>query len=149
MNPMLEKLMKLKKGKKEMPEEEVAGKAAAIKSFGDIARESMGKKIDGLKKVTVASNSPDGLKDGLEKARELLAGKKSHEMEESPEEEAHESPEEESAEDVMEHDEEAPGHSEEDSLEHEKEEDEHMTIHEIDAKILELMALKKEKEAQA
>jgi hypothetical protein len=85
-------------------------------------------KMDGLKKVTVASDSPEGLAHGLELAKKI-AGKHElpeDELDESPEEELEESPEEE--------------HSEE--LHGEEDEDEHLSPEEIDAKIEHLLALK-------
>lgn len=123
---------------------------ASSKVLDDLRQEMQGLmkgKIDGLKKVTVASDSKAGLAKGLSKAEELLGqhdgeddadsvpGKMDykqmmkehamgHEMdeEESPEEEMEESPEEESA-------------------EHE----DMLSPEDIDAKIRELMALKAKK----
>ena len=67
-------------------------KAAAIKNLMEEMRSLMGSDLkDGLKKVTVASDSSEGLKEGLDKAQSL--------MEEMPEEESEESPELEASED--------------------------------------------------
>lgn len=127
MNPMLEKLKKLGKDKK-MPEYEKEGKMSAIKSLGDLANEGMSDKIKGLKKVTVASNSPKGLEEGLSKAKEMVSGHEGEMDDEmSPEHEAMETPEMEMA-------------------EHEPC-DESSSPEEIDAEILRLMQLKKSKEA--
>jgi hypothetical protein len=52
-------------------------------------------KIKGMKKVSVAADSKEGLAEGLEKASELI----NHEPEESEDEEMAESPEEEQSED--------------------------------------------------
>lgn len=122
MNPMLAKLKGLKKSK-ELPEVEKEGKMAAIQSMGDLAKEAMGKKLGGLKKVTVASNSEEGLEKGLEKAKDIVEGSEDmeHEMEEMPE-------------------------GEEMASEEPKVCDENSSPEEIDAEILRLMALKKDKQ---
>jgi hypothetical protein len=88
-------------------------------------------KMDGLKKVTVASNSPEGLKKGLAKAEDLLKGKDSVDAEE----EALETPEEEATEDES---------AEEESPALESSEEDCKTPEEIDAKIKELLKLKDE-----
>jgi hypothetical protein len=93
---------------------------ASSKVLGDLRKSTqdmMKGKMDGLKKVTVASDSKEGLKKGLEIAKkitgksngasdsqfddiadELEEGSDEEEANESPEEEASESPEHESAE---------------------------------------------------
>lgn len=72
MNQMLDKLMSLKKGKKQLPDAERDAKMSAAKEFGDLAKSAMGERMKGLKKVTVASDSPEGLEEGLEKAQEMV-----------------------------------------------------------------------------
>ena len=72
----------------------------------------------GLSKVTVAADNPEHLKEGLEKAKEILAKKELPGMEES---------------------------SEMESPEEELSEDSEMSPEEIDAEIERLMALKKAK----
>ena len=50
-------------------------KRASLKALGDFrgeAQKLMKDKMNGLKKVTVASDSKEGLKEGLEKAESLL-----------------------------------------------------------------------------
>jgi hypothetical protein len=70
-------------------------KASAIKHLMSGLKEMMGGELqDGLKKVTVASNTPEGLEKGLEMAKKVVPTG----MEESSEEESMESPEEESME---------------------------------------------------
>lgn len=131
----LEKLMMKKHG-----EGKVLGKAAA-KAKSSVLEDLMsdmfdhdGDKVKGLKKVTIASNSPKGLEKGLDKAKEMLGEKGMSEEdmpegEESGEHEAEESPEMEAS-------------------EHEADEEE-MSADEIEAKIAELKDLLKEKKMKA
>jgi hypothetical protein len=110
----LHKLMAKKKseGKKLSPMEK-KGKEDTLQSLIDDMMSMDGDKVKGLKKVTVASNSPKGLEKGLDKAKELVGhAPMSEEMmsdeempegeemmeEEMPEHEAEESPEMEEAE---------------------------------------------------
>lgn len=89
MEKMKEKLMKhlAKKGKKLEPLEKEA-KMSVLSDLKNFAQEKMGEKLkDGIKKVTVASSDDEGLKEGLEKAKELLG---SEEKEEDCEEEQEE-----------------------------------------------------------
>lgn len=126
-------------------------KKASSKVLGELRKHTqqmMNDKMKGLKKVTVASDSAEGLKKGLSKAEELIKGKmpkeddlltpeegeldKAHGLEEeSEEEEASESPEMEASED-------------ESMEEHEYDEEECKTPEEIDAKIKELLKKKAE-----
>lgn len=71
MNSMLEKLKGLKKTRT-MSEPEQEGKLAAIGKLNESASKSMGDKLSSLKKVTVASDSEQGLEKGLTKAKELI-----------------------------------------------------------------------------
>lgn len=130
----LEKLLMKKHG-----EGKVLGKAAA-KAKSSVLEDLMsdmfdqdGDKVKGLKKVTVASNSPKGLEKGLDKAKEMLGDKGMSdedmpEMEESSEE-MEESPEMEASEDEA--------------------DEEEMSADEIEAKIAELKDLLKEKKMKA
>lgn len=64
------KLME-KKGKKISPIEQRAKSDVLAKLRGE-ASDSMGEKLNGLKKVSVAAPDEEGLKAGLDKAKELL-----------------------------------------------------------------------------
>lgn len=72
MNP-LHKLMAKKKmeGKKLSPMEK-KGKEETLQSLIDEMMGMDSDKVKGLKKVTVASDSPEGLEKGLDKAKELV-----------------------------------------------------------------------------
>jgi hypothetical protein len=79
-----------KKSMKKNGNPALEGKLAAVKELRDLAssliQDGIGGKLKGLKEIKVASNSPEGLKKGLEKAKEMV----SHE---SPEDESMEMPE--------------------------------------------------------
>ena len=94
---------KKKKGEgEEMHPAMKKAKMGVLKHLSDMASEAMGGKLHGLKKVTVASDSEEGLKEGMDKAKEIVEKGKipgdSHEiadMSDSEEHEASESPAEE------------------------------------------------------
>jgi hypothetical protein len=108
------------KDKKMSPIEKKA-KLAALKDAHGLASEMMKDGLGGLKKVTVASDSKEGLKKGLDKAEDML-GEQESEDEEMGAKEASESEEFEDAQD----------------------ESEPMSEEEIDAKIEELLKLKEQ-----
>lgn len=109
----------LGKKKQESPEKKEA-KLKALSDMRGIASDMMKDGLKGgLSKVTVAADNPEHLKEGLEKAKEILAKKELPGMEDESSE--MESPEEESL------------------------EGEEMSPEEIDAEIERLMALKKAK----
>ena len=127
-------------------EGKILGKAAA-KAKSSVLEDLMGDmfdhegdKVKGLKKVTVASNSPKGLEKGLDKAKEMLGHKG---MMEHGEEENEDMPE---GEESAEH--EAEESPELEASEHEGDEEE-MSPEEIEAKIAELKDLLKEKKMKA
>lgn len=114
-------MKKAKEGKHADPERLKAG-SDVLKELGDMFKD----RIKGnLKKVTVASDSPEGLKKGLEKAEEMLDS--SHGGEEIEKE----------AEEEME------GDSGEYSPKHEASEDADKEIEELEKKIAELKSKKK------
>lgn len=87
----------------------MAAKAAMAKELSDLLGSDLADEVKGVKKVTVASDSEEGLEEGLEKAQEVLKSKsmkdESDEMEDESEEMEDES-EEESEEDESEESEE-------------------------------------------
>lgn len=134
MNDMMKKLLEKKsKDGKMLPDHEKEAKMSVLHDLKNHMNDMMANKVDGLKKVSVMSDSPEGLKEGLDKAQELLHHPKDSELAlpsdsdkesgESLEEEASESPEEEALE--------SP--------------EEEMSEGDIDAKIAHLMALKSKK----
>lgn len=109
MDEKLKKLMKHKSGKEMHPIE----KEAKLRSLGDMHKQAMdmlGKKLGGIKKVSVIAPDKSGLEKGLSTAKSLLDGHledhgvsdveptladhMSEETLETPEEEMEESPEE-------------------------------------------------------
>lgn len=112
----LAKIMALKK-KKEMSPMEKKAKLGIMEDIQGIASKAMHGKLGGLKKVEVASDSPEGVKEGLDLAKQAIEG--SEELSESPE------------------------HEESESAEFEAGEDEEMSEEEIDNKIKELLLKKK------
>jgi len=109
MDEKLKKLMK-SKGEKKMHPVEKEAKMASLKELHSMAKNMLGDRLHGLKKVSVMADDKEGLEEGLSKAKSLLDGKledggvsdTSPEMAdklaketlETPEEEAEESPEE-------------------------------------------------------
>jgi rRNA maturation endonuclease Nob1 len=71
MMKMLKKLME-EKGQSEMDPAAKKAKESVLKEISDMAGKSMGEDVKGLKKVSVMSDSPEGLKAGLEKAEEVV-----------------------------------------------------------------------------
>lgn len=92
MNP---KLMKLMSKKKDLSDMESNAKMSAAQDLSDMAGEEMGNRLDGLKKVSIASDSPKGLELGLDKAKDLIHPMGDVSSEEGLEHEKLESPEEE------------------------------------------------------
>lgn len=129
---MHDKLMKMMKAKKmkgaDMSDTEKDAKMSVLKDLQKMAAEAMSGRLHGLKKVTVAGDSPEAIEEGLDHAKSMLEG---DEMEHE-EHEAKESPEHEMMEDL--HD----GDMGEEESEDESEDD-------LDAKIQKLMELKKKK----
>lgn len=61
-----------KKKKEDMDELHKSAKMDAISGLRQTAMDAMKGKLEGLKKVTVASDSKEGIKEGLEKAKEIV-----------------------------------------------------------------------------
>lgn len=106
-------------------------KRASLKALGDYRSEASGlmkDKMKNLKKVTVASDSKEGLEEGLEKAEDLIKGNPFASSENANDNFEDRDPEEYS--------------SDEDEME---EDCEDMSEQELDQKIMELMQLKERK----
>lgn len=116
---MKDKIMKMlmdkKKAGKELSENEKNAKLKIVGDLKKLAEDAMANDIKGMKKVTVAAPTEEGLKEGLEKAEEIVS--EQPEMEDS---------------DDLEDAEEA-----EDELE-----DEDLSLEDIEAKIAELLQKK-------
>jgi hypothetical protein len=89
---MMDEFMKLlaKKAKEQkgpMHGPRMDAKAAMAKELSDSLGSDIMGGIEGMKKVTVASDSEKGLKEGLEKAEDVLESKMEKEEEESDSEE--------------------------------------------------------------
>jgi hypothetical protein len=67
------KMKKMLEKKRDLPEHEKAAKMDVVKHLRDMASDAMGDKLDGLKKVSVASNTPEGLAHGLDKAKQIVS----------------------------------------------------------------------------
>lgn len=75
MNKFKELLLKKAKDGKFLSEEDKAAKMEVLDGIKELMSDSMGKDLKGLKKVTVASPTEEGLKAGLEKADEVVSEK--------------------------------------------------------------------------
>lgn len=133
-----EKLLeKKRKGGKELSENEQKAKMSVVKHLKDIAGSEMSERLKGLKNVSVASNSKEGLESGLTKAKEIVSKmgddqeEKDHDhlvdAAENPLDEAMESPEQEAMEHLS---------------------PEHMDEAALDAKLEELMKMKESLKAR-
>lgn len=156
----MRKLMakKQKEGKTLSPMEQKA-KLSVLGHMHDMASDEMAKKMSPLHKVSVMSDSEEGLEHGLDKAKDVLGHLPEALDDSNPDHEAFEHSEnEEDGEDGMsaypddgdDHDLEADPEHAQAMAEHEQgEDDEDMPEHEIDAKLEKLMALKKKKGMKA
>lgn len=68
---MMKMMMSKKKAGSTLSDGEKKAKLQALMGMKDLANSHMGNKLKNLKKVTVASNSPEGLKAGLHKAEDM------------------------------------------------------------------------------
>jgi hypothetical protein len=62
------------KTQKPMSGPEKSAKLRAVQDMRKMASDEMAMPLKNLKKVTVASNTPEGVQTGLEKAKEMLEG---------------------------------------------------------------------------
>lgn len=68
------KLLEKRAGsQKPMNDLELGAKKRAVQEMRKMAADEMAIPLKGLKKVTVASDSPEGVKTGLDKAKEMLS----------------------------------------------------------------------------
>jgi len=150
---------KMKDKKSEMGDTERDAKMSVLQHVKDMAQDMMkGRLQDGMKKVTVASDSKEGLEDGLQKAKDMMTAREEGKEEEAtgdeegPEHESQESPDYEAAE----HGETMKSH---DGLEMEAikpkgldiepmEEGEDLDESQLDAKLSHLMKLKERMQAK-
>jgi hypothetical protein len=74
-----EKLMKaLKDKKKDLSDDEKDAKMDVVKDLRQSAMDSMKGRLDGLKKVSVMSDSSKGLEEGLNKAQDIISNAAEH-----------------------------------------------------------------------
>lgn len=66
--------MKMMGDKKKLSPIEKKAKMGVLEQLKKDMQDMMGEKVAGLKKVTVASNDPKGLEQGLQKAKEMIHG---------------------------------------------------------------------------
>ena len=72
---MQDMLKKMKKKEGSMSPHEKNAKMSVLSHLRDMAQEAMGGKLKGVKKVSVMSDSPEGLQHGLEAAHEMVEHK--------------------------------------------------------------------------
>lgn len=70
---MHNKMMKMLGKKRDLSEHEKNAKLEVMKEMRDEAAKAMHGKLDGLKKVSVMSDSKSGLKEGLDKAKSMMS----------------------------------------------------------------------------
>ncbi len=75
-----QRMKKILSKKRDLSPMEHSAKMDVVKQMRDMASEEMGGKLDGLKKVSVTSNSPEGLKKGLDKAKEIVSSPEMEDM---------------------------------------------------------------------
>lgn len=71
-----DKLQKILAKKRNLPEAEKKAKMDVVKGLSDDMADSMHERMGKLKKVAVESDSKEGLKKGLDKAKELVSRKR-------------------------------------------------------------------------
>lgn len=82
---MHEKLMKMMAKKRDLSPSEKKAKMDAVHEMRGAASEMMGDKMDGLKKVSVMSNSKQGLAKGLDKAKGIVSQDQEDQMQSNAE----------------------------------------------------------------
>lgn len=168
---MHDKLMQMLKGKRDLSDNERMARMDVVKHLRDDASQEMAGRLDGLKKVSVMSDSQQGLEKGLDKAKEIVSSKEMNDMKnhaENPYGDYKSALEEHSRDENNQEEgwkdnpnqyseggevEESPEHeasesSEEEMAEHQDEEEPEMSEDEIDQKLAQLMAMKQKMEAK-
>lgn len=153
---MREKMMKMLAKKRDLSPVERHAKMDVVKGLKDSVSEMMGHKLDGLKKVSVASDSSEGLQHGLEKAHEIVSGPEHAEMLKDAEDPYSEHSYSEGGEvdsDEESKDEESPAHEasespEDEEEEHEGDEFEGLDMADIEQKLQHFLELKKRMESK-
>lgn len=72
MNDMMKKLLDSKKQKGMLSDQEASAKMSVLKNLRGKSDSSAADKLKGMKKVSVMSDSEEGLEQGLEKAKEIV-----------------------------------------------------------------------------
>lgn len=148
----MEKFRKLLEKKRQMgksldgPERDA--KLSAVQGMKDMANEAMKPGVHNLKKVTVASDSEEGVKAGLEKAHEMVGREGLAQLGKMGEDEKDDmgmADEDEGGydEEFGASGEEDPAHESEESPEEEKSEDDEMSEEDLNKELERLMQLKK------
>lgn len=75
MNDMFKKMIAKKKAEgKGLSDVQKKAKMSVVGGMKKMASEAINDRLGGLKKVTVASDSPEGLAEGLDKAEDIIEG---------------------------------------------------------------------------
>lgn len=77
---MKDKLHKMMAKKRDLMPHEKKAKMDVVRDLRGVASDMLGDKMEGLKKVSVMSNSPEGLEEGLHKAHEIVSKSEEHKM---------------------------------------------------------------------
>lgn len=140
---------KMKDKKSSMGDTERDAKMSVLEHVKDLAQNMMKDKLGGLKKVTVASDSPEGIQEGLMKAKAMLGSHGEDSSDDSDEGEDHAMPHPDTHSEASSSSE--PSESPADEAA-EMESDEHdsddLSEDEVDQKLQELMALKERMQAK-
>lgn len=75
---MNDKFHKMLAKKRDLSPVEKHAKHAVLHDLKHVASQALGDKLDGLKKVSVMSDSPEGLQQGLHKAGQIVSGAQEH-----------------------------------------------------------------------
>jgi len=82
---MKDKLHKMMAKKRDLMPHEKKAKMDVVKDLRGVASDMLGDEMDGLKKVSVMSNSKEGLRAGLDKARHVMSDGEEHQMQKDAE----------------------------------------------------------------